>query len=84
MKLVKNAGALARQAWSMWALYALVILTGLEVGLPYVAEGQQLLGPEKFAGLVGTVSALATLLRVLPQPSLHASPAADDTDEAGA
>jgi hypothetical protein len=68
MQLIDNWKAVAVKAWSMRFIALSVILSALEVALPYVSD---LFPRGVFAVLAGVVSMGAAISRLVAQPRLH-------------
>jgi len=65
MNLLPNWKNVLKTAWSAWLLVAAVMLTGLEVVLPMINLG---LPDGLYVALMGAVTSLALLARLLVQP----------------
>ena len=65
MKLLPDWKKILKTAWSAWLLIAAVFLTGLEVVLPMTELG---LPDGVYVALMGAVTSLALLARLLVQP----------------
>jgi hypothetical protein len=68
MQLIDNWKAVAVKAWSMRFIALSVILSALEVVLPYIDD---LFPRGVFAVLAGVVSMGAAISRLVAQPRLH-------------
>lgn len=68
MTLIDNWKAVAVKAWSMRFIALSVILSALEVALPYVSD---LFPRGTFALLAAAVSVSAAVARLIAQPEVH-------------
>ena len=68
MKLIDDAGKIARHAWSMRMIYASVILGAIDVAMPFLAPEQ----PSRVFGVLSVAVGIAAgVARVVSQPGLH-------------
>lgn len=71
MKLIENWREILRKAWSFKLIVLSSVLSGAEVGMPYIQvaiEPLQLIQPGTFALLAVLTSSAAAVARVLAQP----------------
>ena len=67
MKLIDNAGSVAKRAWSMRMIYASVVLGAIDVSLPFFAPAES----SRVFGLLSVlVGVAAGVSRVVSQPGL--------------
>ena len=68
MKLIDNAGKIAKHAWSMRMIYASVVLGAIDVALPFFAPEQ----PSRVFGVLSVLVGIAAgVARVWRQPGLY-------------
>ena len=69
MRILRNWREVLRRAWSVRLIAVAVLLTGVEVALPFL-DGYVDLPPRLFAGLAGLAAAGAFAARLIAQKGL--------------
>lgn len=72
MQLIDDWKAVAKRAWSMWALYASILLGAAELALPFL-DGVLPVERGFFALLVFVTNILAAVTRLLAQRRLSSN-----------
>lgn len=71
MRLIDDWRVVALRAWSMYGLYLIILINGLEFALPLVGE-QLPISDNWRIGLTIGIGAAAAYLRLRPQKSISA------------